>query len=101
MPTTQLVSLTCDKALYRAKRDTVRLLLATPQHPGAELRLVLRLGGNPYADYPITLDDFGLKLWSLQGLPEGEYEASLAGIEEEGLKRMFAVLRWPSIGWLN
>lgn len=82
LPTTQLVSLTCDKALYRAGRDTVRLLVAAPQHPGAALRLALRLGGNPYADYPITLDDFGLKLWSLQGLPEGEYEASLAGIEE-------------------
>ena len=81
LPTTQLVSLTCDKALYRANRDTVRLLVAAPQHPGAELRLALRLGGNPYADYPIMLDDFGLKLWSLQGLPEGEYEASLAGIE--------------------
>lgn len=81
LPTTQLVSLTCDKALYRANRDTVRLLVAAPQHAGAELRLALRLGGNPYADYPIMLDDFGLKLWSLQGLPEGEYEASLAGIE--------------------
>ena len=81
LPATHLVSLTCDKALYRAKSDTVRLLVAAPQHPGAELRLALRLGGNPYADYPIMLDDFGLKLWSLQGLPEGAYEASLAGIE--------------------
>src|SRR5438105_4802296 len=27
LPTTNLVSLTCDKALYRANRDTVRLLI--------------------------------------------------------------------------
>lgn len=83
LPTAKLVSLTCDKALYRANRDTVRLLIAAPQSPRKELRLKLRLSGNPYADYPVTLDEFGLYLWSLQGLPEGTYEASLEAMEAE------------------
>ncbi len=76
-----LVSLTCDKALYRANRDTVRLLIAAPQSPNANLKLKLRLSGNPYADYSVTLDEYGLCLWSMQGLPEGEYEATLEGTE--------------------
>lgn len=79
LPRPQLISLTCDKALYRANRDTVRLLIAAPQQPGARLKLQLRLSGNPYAEYPLTLDEFGLRLWSMQGLPEGEYEARLEG----------------------
>jgi hypothetical protein len=76
-----LVSLTCDKALYRANRDTVRLLIAAPQSPNANLKLKLRLSGNPYADYSVTLDEYGLCLWSMQGQPEGEYEATLEGTE--------------------
>jgi hypothetical protein len=83
LPGVNLVSLTCDKALYRANRDTVRLLIAAPQQPRAELKLKLRLSGNPYADYPLTLDEYGLCLWSMQGLPEGEYEATLEGVEAE------------------
>lgn len=79
LPHPQLVSLTCDKALYRANRDTVRLLIAAPQSPNKELKLKLRLSGNSYADYPVTLDEYGLCLWSMQGLPEGEYEATLEG----------------------
>ncbi|MFL5654327.1 MAG: hypothetical protein ACJ8CB_09135 [Ktedonobacteraceae bacterium] len=83
LPGVNLVSLTCDKALYRANRDTVRLLIAAPQQPRAELKLKLRLSGNPYADYPLSLDEYGLCLWSIQGLPEGEYEATLEGVEAE------------------
>src|SRR5579884_1307793 len=78
LPRPSLVSLTSDKMLYRANRDTVHLLLANPQHPGETVRLRLRLSGNPYADYPVTLDEYGLCLWSMQGLPEGEYEAVMA-----------------------
>ncbi len=81
LPRPNLVSLTCDKALYRANRDTVRLLIAAPQSPNANLKLKLRLSGNPYADYSVTLDEYGLCLWSMQGLPEGEYEATLEGTE--------------------
>ncbi|GAC1657844.1 MAG: hypothetical protein NVS4B7_03960 [Ktedonobacteraceae bacterium] len=84
LPAVNLVALTCDKALYRAHHDTVRLLIAAPQHGQAELTLVLRLSGNTYADYPVTLDEYGLCLWSMQDLPEGEYEASLAGVEGDG-----------------
>ena len=83
LPRPQLVSLTCDKALYRANRDTVRLLIAAPQSPSKELKLRLRLSGNPYADYPVTLDEYGLCLWSMQGLPEGEYEATLENTEAD------------------
>ncbi len=83
LPRPQLVSLTCDKALYRANRDTVRLLIAAPQSPSREFKLKLRLSGNPYADYPVTLDEYGLCLWSMQGLPEGEYEATLEGNEAD------------------
>src|SRR5947209_5680838 len=39
LPRPMLVSLTCDKALYRVRRDTIRLLIAAPQHAKAELRL--------------------------------------------------------------
>jgi hypothetical protein len=77
LPSPMLVSLTCDKALYRAQRDTVRLLVAAPQAPRKTAKLSLRLSGNPYADYPVTLDEYGLALWSMQNLPEGEYEATV------------------------
>jgi hypothetical protein len=79
LPGVRLCSLTCDKALYRANHDTVRLLIAAPGQPGASLKLSLRLGDHPYAEYPIVLDDSGLLLWSLQDLPEGEYEARIEG----------------------
>src|SRR5579883_2755092 len=77
LPALKLLSLTSDKALYRANRDTVRLLLVAPRRPGAEIKLSLRLSGNPYAEYPVTLDEYGLALWSMQDLPEGEYEAHI------------------------
>ncbi len=80
LPRPELVTLTSDKALYAANRDTVRLLVTAPQQPKADLKLALRLNGNPYATYPLTLDEFGLSLWSMQGLPEGRYEADLEGI---------------------
>jgi hypothetical protein len=83
LPRPQLASLTCDKALYRANRDTVRLLIVVPHSPKSEFKLKLRLSGTPYADYPVTLDEYGLCLWSMQGLPEGEYEAILEGSEAD------------------
>src|SRR5438876_4405036 len=81
LPNANLFALTCDKALYRAHHDTVRLFIAAPQHAQKDFTLKLRLGGNPYADYPLTLDEYGLCLWSMQGLPEGEYAATLEGAE--------------------
>ena len=57
------------------------MLIAAPQQAKAELRLALQLAGNPYADYPVTLDEHGLCLWSLRDLPEGEYVAKLQGVE--------------------
>src|SRR5437868_1626179 len=82
LPRPNFVSLTCDKALYRATRDTVRLLIAVPQQPKAQLTLSLQLSGNHYADYPLTLDEYGLCLWSMRDLPEGEYVAKLQGAED-------------------
>jgi hypothetical protein len=76
-----LISLTSDKALYRAGKDTVRLLIASPQRPGADLKLTLRLSGNHYASYTVTLDEYGMCLRGLSGLPEGEYEATLEGAQ--------------------
>jgi len=76
-----LISLTSDKALYRAGKDTVRLLIVSPQRPNQELRLTLRLSGNHYASYPVTLDQYGVCLRAIAGLPEGEYEATLDGTE--------------------
>ncbi len=86
LPRPKLVSHTADKALYRANRDTVHLLIASPQQPGADLKLRLHLSGNPYAQYTVTLDEYGLCLWSMQGLPEGEYEARLEGNEAEACR---------------
>ena len=84
LPGVQLVSLTSDKLLYRANRDTVRLLVAAPLQADAVLTLRLSLNGNAYAGYKLALDRYGLCLWSLQGLPEGEYVAALEGIDGAG-----------------
>lgn len=77
LPRPSLISLTCDKALYRVNHDRVRLLVAAPEHARQHLTLRLRLNGNPYADYALTLDEYGMYLWSMQQLPEGVYEARL------------------------
>jgi hypothetical protein len=94
LPRPSLVSLTSDKMLYRANRDTVRLLLADLQHTNEPVRLRLRLSGNPYADYPVTLDEYGLCLWSMQGLPEGEYEAAMVAGESESDPCRFEVAEY-------
>lgn len=94
LPRPHLTSLTSDKMLYRANHDTVRLLLADLQHVGASVRLRLRLSGNPYADYPVTLDEYGLCLWSMQGLPEGEYEAVMVSAEVESAPCRFEVAEY-------
>ncbi|HLX41668.1 MAG TPA: hypothetical protein VKR42_14135, partial [Ktedonobacteraceae bacterium] len=62
LPAATLSSLTCDKSLYRARRDTVRLLVAAPQMPHQSIRMALELNGSSYASYPIALDEFGLCL---------------------------------------
>lgn len=82
LPPARLLSLTSDKALYRAHHDTVYLLIAALQHPGATIKLRLRLGSSVYSDYPLTLDEFGLCLWPLSDLPEGAYEATLIDRDE-------------------
>ncbi len=97
LPRPQLVSLTCDKALYRANRDTVRLLIAAPQSVSTEMKLKLRLSGNPYADYPLTLDEYGLCLWSMQGLPEGEYEATLEEVDIDACRFEVAEYRLAAL----
>lgn len=94
LPRPSLVSLTSDKMLYRANRDTVHLLLADLQHANESVRLRLRLSGNPYADYPVTLDEYGLCLWSMQGLPEGEYEAVMVAGESEAAPCRFEVAEY-------
>jgi hypothetical protein len=80
LPQPALAALTSDKQLYRANHDTVRLLIVAPLRPKAQIRLKLFLNGNPYAEHPLTLDEYGLCLWSLRDLPEGEYRAMLDGI---------------------
>ncbi|HLL78023.1 MAG TPA: hypothetical protein VKT25_00895, partial [Ktedonobacteraceae bacterium] len=82
LPSARLLSLTSDKALYRAHHDTVYLLIAALQHPGEAIKLRLRLGGSIYNDYSLTLDEFGLCLWPLSDLPEGAYEATLTETNE-------------------
>ena len=76
-----LISLTSDKALYRAGKDTVRLLIASPQRPNQEVKLTLRLSGNHYASYTVALDQYGVCLRAIAGLPEGEYTATLDGTQ--------------------
>ncbi len=77
LPRCDLVSLTSDKTLYRAQRDVVRLLVASPQKVNTETTLRLLLNGKIYAEYPLALDEYGLCLWSMRDLPEGEYVATL------------------------
>jgi hypothetical protein len=97
LPQPVLASITCDKQLYRVNRDTVRLLIAAPLQPGAQLRLKLRLSGNPYADYPLTLDEYGLCLWSMRDLPEGEYEATLDGLNADACRFEIAEYRLAAL----
>lgn len=77
LPHCTLVSLTSDKTLYRAHRDTVRLLVASPTQAHKEVVLSVSLNNTVYAEYPVTLDEFGLCLYPLPDLPEGQYEATL------------------------
>ncbi len=77
LPHCTLVSLTSDKTLYRANRDVVRLLIASPTEAHKEVVLRVSLNNSIYADYPVTLDEFGLYLYPLRDLPEGQYEATL------------------------
>lgn len=77
LPRCVLASLTSDKTLYRANRDSVRLLIACPTETRQEKLLNLFLNDTLYAEYPVTLDEFGLCLYPLQDLPEGQYVATL------------------------
>ena len=77
LPRCTLVSLTSDKTLYRANRDIVRLFIASPTEAHKEVVLSVSLNSTVYAEYPVTLDEFGLCLYSLRDLPEGQYEATL------------------------
>ncbi|GAC1356168.1 MAG: hypothetical protein NVSMB38_37390 [Ktedonobacteraceae bacterium] len=77
LPHCTLVSLTSDKTLYRANRDIVRLFIASPNEAKQEILLSVSLNSQTYADYPVTLDEFGLCLYPLRDLPEGEYVATL------------------------
>jgi hypothetical protein len=81
LPQPTLISLTCDKSLYRVQHDTVHLLIASPQTPQAELTLSLSLHGTSFADYPVKLDQYGMALQKLNDLPEGEYRAELLKTE--------------------
>src|SRR5215472_7787049 len=69
-----LISLTSDKALYRAGKESARLLIASPQRPRADLKLTLRVNGTHHASYTVSLDEYGMCLRGLAGLPEGDYE---------------------------
>ncbi len=77
LPQCTLVSLTSDKTLYRAHRDVVRLLVASPAEAHKEIVLSVSLNNTVYAEYPVMLDEFGLCLYPLRDLPEGQYEATL------------------------
>jgi len=77
LPRCTLVSLTSDKTLYRANCDAVRLLIASPTEAHHEKLLSVSLNDTVYAEYPVTLDEFGLCLYPLQDLPEGQYRAAL------------------------
>jgi len=77
LPHCMLVSLTSDKTLYRANRDSVRLFVASPTEAHKEVILSVSLNSTVYAEYPVTLDEFGLCLYLLRDLPEGQYEATL------------------------
>ena len=83
LPRPALIAFTCDKSLYRVRQDTVRLLIASPQTPQAALTLVLSLHGNTFATYQVQLDQYGLALWSISDLPEGEYRAALLNTEAD------------------
>ncbi len=77
LPSCTLVSLTSDKTLYRANRDVVRLLIASPTEAYHEKLLNVSLNDTVYAEYSLTLDEFGLYLYLLQDLPEGQYVVTL------------------------
>ncbi|HCI80678.1 MAG TPA: hypothetical protein DHW02_13415 [Ktedonobacter sp.] len=92
LPACKLLSLTSDKSLYRCNRDTVRLLIAAPTQAKARKTLRLMLNGSNYAEYPLDLDAYGLCLWSMRDLPEGEYVAML--VDEDADECRFEVAEY-------
>lgn len=86
LPQCKLLSLTSDKSLYRFHRDTVRLLIASPTEAKAQKTLRLSLNQSIYAEYPLVLDDYGLCLWPMRDLPEGDYVATLVGEDADACR---------------
>ena len=97
LPQYTLVSLTSDKTLYRANRDVVRLLIASPTEAHKEVLLSISLNSTVYAEYPVTLDEFGLCLHPLRDLPEGQYEAVLANSPAEACRFEVAEYRLAAL----
>lgn len=67
---------TTDKAVYRAGRDTVRLLAFSLDTPGAQGSLIVRCNGSIHARLSLQLDSHGMVLVPLHDLPSGEYEVN-------------------------
>ncbi len=97
LPHCTLVSLTSDKTLYRANRDVVRLLIASPTEAHKEVVLSVSLNNTVYAEYPVTLDEFGLCLYPLRDLPEGQYEATLVNSPADACRFEIAEYRLAAL----
>ncbi|MBX7222518.1 MAG: hypothetical protein K1Y36_21390 [Blastocatellia bacterium] len=74
LPDLVLTSITCDKALYRAGRDTVHLLVLNPLGPNTSATLVVAANGNEFGRYPLRLGAQGEAPFTLRDLPVGDYE---------------------------
>ena len=77
----RLESVTSDRAVYRAERDVVRLLVVRPMLAGTVAVLEVSADGAPRTDRAVCLDAHGTGLVELRDLPTGDYEVRLRGQE--------------------
>jgi hypothetical protein len=75
----RLASITSDKAIYRAGRDTVQLLVLDLLLPGAEVDLEVTCDGVEVARRPVRLDACGAAAIELRDLGTGAYDVRFAG----------------------
>ncbi|MCB9639000.1 MAG: hypothetical protein H6727_08880 [Myxococcales bacterium] len=90
IPRRGLASLWTDRPRYLEQQDTVRVVIFDPIAKGKEITLRLFESGHKVGEQPVSVDEFGIGLTALQGLPAGHYQLRLG---KEGPRAGFEVAR--------
>jgi hypothetical protein len=73
LPALALASITSDKVLYRAQKETVNLLVLSPTMKKSTVQVLVRCNGAGYAKHYVELGAHGQGMLALRQLPVGEY----------------------------